>query len=192
MKKVDSLDKTTIISILSDAFKDNHSVNFVARNDIKRAARIQALMDYAFEVCTMFGEAWLTDDKRGCALILYPHKRAIAIKSLWLNLRLVVQVTGLRGIYKTLKREAKINQIRPKENKAYVWFIGVDPRFQHKAIGSELIGELVNRSVQMNLPLYLETSDIQNLSWYLSCGFEIYDQLSIGYTLFFLRRRPVQ
>ena len=190
MIKAEAVDKTTVITILSYSFKDNQSVNYVVRNDKNSFERIKALMDYSFELCSMFGEVWLSDDKKACALILFPHDKRTNAKSIWLNIKLIFQAIGIFGISKTLKREAQIHKIQPKEQMAYLWFIGVEPESQKNGIGSKLLLQLILRFTVLNLPLYLETSTQKNVPWYQSFGFVIYDQLNLGYSLFFLKRLP--
>jgi hypothetical protein len=130
MIKAEAVDKTTVINILSYSLKDNQSVNYVVRNDKNSFERIKALMDYSFELCSMFGEVWLSDDKKACALILFPHDKRTTAKSIWLDIKLIFQAIGIFGITKTLKREAQIHKIQPKEKMAYLWFIGVDLIFR--------------------------------------------------------------
>lgn len=190
MIKAGAVDKTTVINVLSSSFEDNLSVNFIVRQDKKRAQRIRALMDYSYEICSQFGEVWLSDDKNACALILYPHQKRTTLKSICLDIRLIVQAIGLSGINKALKREAKIKNLQPKEKMTYLWFIGVDSEFQHMGIGNKLIKEVITRSNQKYLPVYLETSTLRNIPWYESFGFFTYNQLELGYTLFFLKREP--
>lgn len=190
MIKAETVDKTTVINVLSSSFEDNQSVNFIVRQDEKRQRRIQALMNYSYEICSQFGEVWLSDDKNACALILYPHQKRTTLKSIWLDIRLIVQAIGLSGINKALMREAKIKKLQPRENMAYLWFIGVDPEFQHKGIGNKLMKEIITHSNQKKLPVYLETSTLRNIPWYESHGFHTYNQLELSYTLFFLKREP--
>lgn len=72
----------------------------------------------------------------------------------------------------------------------YLWFIGVDPDQQHRGIGSALLGEIIADASNRNLPVYLETSTRRNLPWYERFDFEVYDQLVLDYTLFFLKYIP--
>jgi hypothetical protein len=190
MIKAEAIDKTTVINVLSSSFEDNQSVNFIVSQDEKRARRIQALMDYSYEICSLFGEVWLSDDKNACVLILYPHQKRTTLKLIWLDIRLIVQAVGLKGINRALKREAKIKNVQPKEEMTYLWFIGVDPEFQHRDIGNKLLKEIITHSNQKKLPVYLETSTLRNIPWYESHGFHTYKQLELGYTLFFLKREP--
>lgn len=188
MIKANIGDKNLVGSLLKKSFKDNLSVNFIVRQDKIKLKRIRALMDYSFEVCFRFGEVWLSDDGKACALILYPHLKKTTFLSIWLDLMLIFKVTGLCGIFKALKRETLIKKIQPKENMAYLWFIGVDPLVQRSGKGSKLLNEIIETATAKSLPLYLETSTLANLVWYERLGFEIYNQLDLGYTLFFLKR----
>lgn len=183
-------DKELVISILVKSFKENQSVNFIVRQDNIKLKRIHALMDYSFEVCHLFGEVWLSDDRKACALILFPHKKRTTLKSVWLDIRLIIQAIGIRGIQKTLNREEQIKKLQPKENMIYLWFIGVDPVYQDKGVGSNLLEEIIATSIYKNLPIYLETSTLKNIPWYEHFGFKIYNELELGYTLFFLKREP--
>lgn len=190
MIKAEAVDKTTVINVLSSSFEDNQSVNFIVSQDEKRIQRIQSLMDYSYEICSLFGEVWLSDDKNACGLILYPHQKRTTLKSIWLDIRLIIQAVGLNGISKALKREAKIKNLQPKEEMTYLWFIGVDPEFQQNGIGNKLMKEIITHSNHKNLPVYLETSTLRNIPWYKTLGFHTYNQLELGYTLFFLKREP--
>lgn len=53
----------------------NQSINYIILQDGRRAARMQALMQYSFDVCYLFGDVFLSDDRKACALVLYPEKR---------------------------------------------------------------------------------------------------------------------
>ncbi|MES2277305.1 MAG: GNAT family N-acetyltransferase [Bacteroidota bacterium] len=188
MIKVKSDDKALIIDILTRSFDENQSVNYIVKQDKKRTKRIRSLMDYSFEMCYQFGEVLLSDDRKACALILYPHLKTITLKSIWLDIKLTIQAIGLRNVIKALKREEKIKAKQSKIDMAYLWFIGVDLSCQHKGIGSKLIQQVIQYANDKNLPIYLETSTLKNIPWYQQFGFQIYDELNLGYTLYFLKR----
>ena len=188
MVKADKEDRNLVVAVLSDSFKNNLSVNFIVQQDEQKDKRIRALMEYSFDMCSLFGNVFLSDDKNSCALILYPHLKKTTLLAIWLDIKLIFKAVGIGGISKALKREAQIKHIQPKEEMLYLWFIGVDPFLQHKGIGSKLMDEVIQLSKTKNLPLLLETSTIENLPWYKRFGFETYDKLELGYTLYFLKR----
>lgn len=181
-------DKHTIVDILSASFQDNQSVNYIAKQDKKRTKRIRNLMAYSFEVCYLFGEVFLTDDKKACALILYPDKKKTTLKSTLLDIQLIFSCIGIENIKKALARETKIKQLQVKGLLCYLWFIGVKPECQNHGIGSDLLNNIIAENEKKKRPVYLETSTTKNLPWYNKFGFKIYNELDLGYKLFFLKR----
>lgn len=191
MTKADYGDKQRVIDILADSFDSNKSVNYIVKQDQKRASRLRALMDYSFEVCFHFGEVYLSDDKNACALILYPDKKRTTLKSILLDVKLIFFCVGIENIKKALDRESKIKKLQPDEAMYYIWFIGVDPKFQNTGIGSRLLSEVIEDGRNKKRALYLETSTMKNLPWYKKFGFKVYNELDISYKLFFLKRDAV-
>ncbi len=186
MIKAGSKEKLLIVNILTCSFDTNRSANFIVKQDSKRIKRLEALMDYSFEMCSRFGEVYLSDDKNGCALILYPDKKS-TIKTLLLDIKLILKTITISNISRALKRENAINAIHPKSKFSYLWFIGVNPKFENQGIGSKLLNEVIKDSASQNRPVYLETSTLQNLSWYKKFGFEIFHEMNFTYKLYFLR-----
>ncbi|MDF3076874.1 MAG: family N-acetyltransferase [Sphingobacteriaceae bacterium] len=188
MIKASYSDKSLVLDILTKSFDTNKSVNYIVKQDKKRVQRVRALMDYSFEVCYLFGEVYLSNNKKACALILYPDKKKATLKSILLDIKLILSCVGLSNVKKALSRESKIKKIQPKEPMYYIWFIGVDPAYQNSGIGTELLNEVIEDSSRKKRPIYLETSTTKNLPWYKKFGFDIYNELDLSYKLFFLKR----
>ena len=188
MIKAEYTDKDLVVDILTKSFEANQSVNYIVKQDEDRIRRIKYLMDYSFEVCYMFGDVFLSPDKKACALVLYPDRKKTTFKSLFLDAKLILFCVGLRNIKKTLARETMIKKIQPEELIYYLWFIGVDPAHQNTGIGTQLLNDLIEDSSLKKKPVYLETSTLGNLPWYKKFGFHIYQELDLSYKLFFLRR----
>jgi len=190
MIKATRRDKSQVITLLKDSFIDNRSVNYIIKQDKHRERRMLALMDYSFEMCFRFGEVWVSEDRNAAALILYPQRKHLSIFSVWLDIKLIFQAIGIAGITRALEREARIKAKQPKEPMTYLWFIGVDPSYQHQGIGGRLLSDIITLSDEMNLPVCLETSTLKNLPWYERFNFYHYDQLEFDYTLYFFKREP--
>ena len=188
MKKANYYDKDLVVNILTKSFETNQSVNYIVKQDKKRIKSVRALMDYSFEVCYMFGEVFLSDNEKACALILYPDQKSATFKSVLLNLKLAFSCIGIKNIKRVLSRESKIKQLYPKAIMSYLWFIGVDPEYQGQGIGNNLLDNIIKESDKKQRPVYLETSTIKNLPWYKKFDFKIYNELDFTYKLFFLRR----
>lgn len=188
MIKAKTNDKKRITELLVSSFSGNPSVNYIISGGKRRPARIAALMEYSFDLCMRFGEVWLSDNLRGCALLLFPQNKKITLSSVGLDLKFILCAVGLSGIGRVLRREWLVSQKQRKEDMAYLWFIGVDPLVQHVGLGSVLLSEVLNRAENLGLPVYLETSVKGNISWYKRFGFDVYDELDLGYRLHFLRK----
>ena len=188
MRQANYEDKSLIIDILTQSFESNQSVNYIVPQDENRISRIRALMDYSFEVCRLFGDVFISKNNKACALILYPDKKKTTLKSMLLDVKLIIQCVGLKNIKKTIAREALIQKIQPKETMTYLWFIGVSLEEQNKGMGSMLLQKIIQQSIQNNRPIYLETSTIKNLPWYTKFGFKVYSEQDLSYRLYFLKR----
>ncbi|WP_276347957.1 GNAT family N-acetyltransferase [Daejeonella sp. JGW-45] len=188
MMKATYSDKALVVDILAQSFDDNQSVNYIVQQDQNRSKRIKALMDYSFEVCYAFGEVFLSDDKKACALVLFPDQKRTSFKSILLDVKLILSSVGISNIQKALSREEKIKNLQPKELMYYLWFIGVDPKYQNTGAGTKLLNEIIEDSSRKKRQIFLETSTLKNLPWYKKFGFDIYNELDLGYKLFFLKR----
>jgi ribosomal protein S18 acetylase RimI-like enzyme len=181
-------DKNTIVDILANSFDDNKSVNYIIKQDKNRQRRIKQLMAYSFDVCNCFGRVVLSEDKKACALIVFPDEKHTTLKSILWDIKLIANCIGVKGVSKAMSREKKIKDLQPKEPIYYLWFIGVKPDAQHRGIGSALLRQIIQDAEQENRPLCLETSTQKNIPWYQKFGFTIYNELDIGYRLFFLKK----
>lgn len=188
MKKAAYGDKSLVKNILSKSFDNNQSVNYIAQQDELREKRIAALMDYSFEICFNYGDVYLSDDNKACALVLYPDRKKTTFKSVLEDIKLMLNCIGLSNIGKAMKREAAIKKIQPNTPMYYLWFIGVDPESQGTGIGSRLMNEVIEDSRAQSRPFFLETSTERNLPWYKKFGFDIYSDLDLTYKLYFLKR----
>lgn len=184
-------DKALVVDILTKAFDDNKSVNFVVKQDCHRIARIRALMSYSFDVCHSFGSIFLSPERHACALVLFPDKQKATLKTIFWDIRLVCMSVGLKKIWKVLKRSALIKKQYPNEPICYLWFGGVDPTFQGQGVAGKWMDDLLSTNVSEGRSLFLETSTIRNLPLYQRNGFEIYRELEIsGHTLYLMKRQP--
>lgn len=188
MKKATYKDKSLVVDILSASFKDNKSVNYILPTTGKKENKLRRLMAYSFNVCYLFGNVFLSDDRRAVALIIYPDKKRITIKSIWLDAKFAFGCIGLFNLGKAIKRESAIKKQHPAGKLAYLWFIGTKPGEQNKGTGSQLLKEVLNNSKSEGRIVCLETSTERNLPWYKKHEFEIYNEMDFGYSLYCLKK----
>lgn len=187
MIRAQHTDKDLIVSILVSSFDDNKSVNYIIRQDSKRVERIKRLMEYSYDVCNLFGDIFLTEDKKGCALIVYPEKKKTTLKSLLLDASLIIKCTGFSNVKKAMKREAAVASVHPDGLIYYLWFIGVNTVDQGKGIGTQLLDFIIKEGHAQNRIICLETSTKRNIPWYQKKGFQIYKELDFGYRLYCMK-----
>jgi hypothetical protein len=184
-------DRKLVSNILASSFNLNKSINYIIPVSKNKHKRIQKFMEYSFDIGYYFGEIYLSDNRKGCAIIVDNKKnvRRFIISTL-LDIKLVFTCVGLS--YSQIKRvlylENAINKIHPATPFYHLFYIGVTPSDQHKGIGTSLLKEIIKKSVIEHKPLYLETSTLSNLSWYKNHGFEIFTKLVLTYDLYFLKR----
>lgn len=187
--------KDLVIDILCKSFNENKSINYIVKQDGHREKRIQALMEYSYEICLMFGEVLISDDKCACALLLYPDKKKTTLKSIILDIRLILKCVGFKNLKKAINRESLIKSHHPKGTLIYLWFIGVKVSEQNKGYGSRLLQDIILKNEHQNRTICLETSTVKNIPWYEQFGFEIYAKEiyakeDFSYPLYFLKKEP--
>jgi len=55
----------------------------------------------------------------------------------------------------------------------YLWLLAVDPPFQGKGLGGDLLGPALHEADRARLPCYLETARERNVSFYMRFGFRV-------------------
>lgn len=188
MVKAQKNDRELIVSILTTAFADNKSVNYIISHRSQKEKRIKALMEYSYDLCELFGDIYISEDKTGCALIMKPDLKKTTIRSIYLDAKFILTCIGLANIKKAINRESKVQQEHPKGLLYYLWFIGVEKTAQNKGIGSHLLKDIIKEAKIQNRLICLETSTLKNIPWYEKFGFTIYHEFDFGYKLFSMKR----
>ncbi|MBX2922517.1 MAG: GNAT family N-acetyltransferase [Chitinophagaceae bacterium] len=188
MNRATLMDKAAVVNLLFKSFENNKSVNYIVRQDFKRNKRIKSLMNYSFEMCYHYGEVFISEDKKGCALVLLPEKKKTNLHTIWLDIKLVIKVIGLAKISMVMKRESIVKKTQPDSLLYYLWFIGAAQEAQGTGIGSTMLKQLIKRANDLERTICLETSTTRNLPWYEKFGFKIYDKIDLGYELFFMKK----
>ena len=187
MLKAEPKDKSIVVDILTKSFNENRSFNSIIKQDKNRVKRIRKVFEYYFDVCSKYGLIYLSDDKKGCAVISLPDQLKVTFKSILMDIRLLF-LLGLKRVKLGVGRASKISKVHPESNFYYLLFIGVDPSFQHLGIGSKLLKELIADSKLLKRPVYLETYLEKNIILYQRFGFTIYKELDLGFPLFCMKR----
>lgn len=181
-------DRELVTGILIRSFVDNKSVNYIIKQDKKSEQRLKYLMEYSFDICNFFGDVFISDDRKACALIVKPERKKATVKAILLDIKMALSVIGLSSIKKAISRESAIKKIHPAVPLYYLWFIGVEPSQQGNGIGSKLLDEIIQKGLSEHRTICLETSTIRNIPWYEKHGFKTYRELDFGYKLYCMKR----
>ncbi|MGV3609650.1 MAG: GNAT family N-acetyltransferase [Fluviicola sp.] len=177
-------ERKIVTEILYKSFLENKSVNFVVKQDHKRELRIKKLMEYSYFQGTQFGRVYVSKDQKACAIVLIPSKKKTTLKSILWDLKLVFGCMGVSNVKKVLKREGEIKRHHPDFPFLHLWYIGVDPPFQGRAKGTEMMARIIHDAKELNLPIYLETSTERNFPFYEKLGFKLISEINnLGYPL---------
>ncbi len=60
----------------------------------------------------------------------------------------------------------------------YLWGLAVDPNHQVKGIGAALMLPVLTQADAQKVPIYLETHDEKNVSYYQKHGFDLIDTVA--------------
>jgi ribosomal protein S18 acetylase RimI-like enzyme len=181
-------DMAEISSILLSSFEDNKSITYLVPEGPGKKHSFHCLIQYSISTCLEFGKVVLSDDRRACALVLFPDRKRFTFSALSQDLKLVWQL-GWSSALRGMKREALVKERHPKTPLYYLWYIGVHPDQQGEGYGTALMQELITDARAMGRQFVLETSTVKNIPWYQNLGFQIYDQLDLGYPLTFLKHQ---
>lgn len=182
-------DKSLVIDILTESFKENKSVLSVVGND---KSKIPELMGYSFEKGMIDGEIWINDRRTVTLIALYPRRAGFSFRGIKLDIKLLFSVIGLSRLFKILKRERTIKAKQPKSDFIHLWYIGVLNTHQNRGEGSKMLREFLEMKKKENIPIYLETSTERNLSFYKKMGFELVEKIreELPYTLYLFAKNP--
>lgn len=180
-------DKAVVVNILTQSFDDNKSFNTVLKQDHKKQHKLRKIFEYQFDLCYKYGRVYLSDDKKACALILFPDIQKKTFADILSEIRLLLTL-GIRVIKKSISRKAKIKEAHPSTNIYYLLFMGVYPDQQGKGLGSKLLKSIIEESEQLDRPICLETYLDKNIALYQKFGFSIYDELDFGFPVYCMKR----
>ncbi len=174
-------------------FNDPMHVYYLPDEDMRRQV-LPVIERILLRYCLTYGEVWTTPGLQGVALWLPPdHTRG----SNWGMLRAILWSVSLRGWWKFLRlyiaddsSEFPLRQIlrQVMQGKGHMdeihqqivpgrhWYLmvlGVDPVYQGRGIGSQLIAPTLERARLAGLPCYLETGTELDVAFYRKNGFKV-------------------
>ncbi len=170
-----------VADMLGRAFDDDPFANFIVKQDNRRSERVRRDMYRVLTKWTHpYGETYVTEGFKGAALWNPPNGRP---HGLWTDLRMLSDTARNSGLRKLLPLMSAFNQLEkqhPQEPHYYLAVIGVDPSFQGRRIGSQLMTPVLERADREGMPAYLESSKDVNIPLYERHGFRVTGEVQMG------------
>lgn len=188
-------DKTTVLNIIEESFKDNNSVNWVVKNDHRKDQRLRALAEYAFDMGYAKQGVYLSEDKEAVAICFKESIKVNPLKRIYFQLKLFFQAISVKNIGEVLRRQKYLKSVKPKSDYMYFWFFAASDKGKGQGGPYSLQKGIYELSEKNQLPIYLETTIRKNKVVYERFGFEIYHTWHLpkqNFDMWFLRRFPEQ
>ncbi len=180
IRKIESGDLSRVADLLGRAFDDDPVMNFLAKPDARRSARIRSMMDMGLRKMTFpYGETYVTEGFEGAALWNPPGGRPHGVVSDLKLLPGMVKVAGLARLPRVIGALSLMEKKHPTEPHYYLLGIGVEPSMQGKGFGSQLIAPMVERCDREGVAAYLESSKERNVPLYERHGFKVVEEMEL-------------
>jgi hypothetical protein len=191
------LNKQEIIGHVSTLLQEIPTSLEIVKDDHKKEQRFRYLAKYMVEKAIEKDALIISENGRGIAILFRTNsKDGNFFKDLIQDLKLAINVTGIRKGLKAMKNQKYVKEQRPKEGDyLYCWFWGIlsDSRGSDD---SKTAYEMKNRfyalSQELQLPIYAETRLRRISIAYQRYGFELFHEWKhpSGDTMYFLRYFP--
>lgn len=176
-KIVTNNNNSALSEVLCQAFVDDPAIRWMIPDEKFRRKVLPGFFKAMLIGAIRNGVVITSPDHRGVSLWRLPgrvYPGFLEMLMMTPNIMRFLHVAGYRA--KELANLARANA--PDFPCSYLQFIGTDPNCQGGGIGSEIILSGLEQVSNFGLPVYLETSNLQNVSWYEKFGFSTFRQYS--------------
>jgi GNAT superfamily N-acetyltransferase len=180
VRKSTAADVPAMAGVLARAFYDDPVFSWVLKADPKRMRMLERGFELFLRRIWMEQEqTYTTADIVGVAAWELPGKWKVG---LGLQLRLapaMIRIFG-RRLPRVLRALMAIEASHPTALHYYLPFIGVEPAWQGRGLGSALLAPVLERCDRERLPAFLEASTPRNRAMYERHGFDVMEEFKLG------------
>jgi ribosomal protein S18 acetylase RimI-like enzyme len=194
VRKATQTEVPQLTAVLVRAFDDDPLLNWAIRHDARRAEAFMRL--FVLVVCRLtlpYDEVYTTADLRAVALWTPPERWRQGWQQQLNQLPDWIAIVGLRRLRRIFGPINGLLTRHPRTPHFYLPFIGVDPAFQHRGLGTAVLQPVLARCDLDGLGVYLENTNVRNLRFYEGLGFrtvEMYSLAADGPTIWRMWREP--
>ena len=183
-------------NVLGRAFIDNPIpvAIFQELPAIDRQKRLTAAFAADLEICAKTGKPLLIKEKDhviAVAVIYHPGSYPMSLINQILLLIKVIWGAGFYGLGRWMTYLSEVEKLHPKQPHYYLEYLGVEPAYQGKGLGSALLKFLTEKADSEQMGCYLENANPRNNPLYHRFGFETINEKNIiGVDNWFMWRSP--
>jgi len=181
VRKAEKRDVDGLTRSLARAFDEDPLINWIVRQDARRADGFDALFRVSLErLCLAHRWVLTTDDRTAGALWYPPGTSKISFVQQLRMLPQMILGASLRGLPRLIRVMDVLDEHHPKTSHFYLQFVGVDPDHRGRGLGTALMKPVLEHCDGEGLGAYLENSNERNLPLYRRLGFEVTEELELG------------
>ena len=144
----------------------------------KRKTKLPWYLKNVLKSAMHYGEVFVTSDITGVLFILPPgHTRLTTREYIRCGFLLTPLVLGSKQYKLSSECEKFVHDTHEHLMKGrphyYLWGLVTDPGTQRKGVGTALMKIITDKADEKNLPIYLETHDRNNVTYYERFGFRL-------------------
>ena len=180
VRKAARTESPRVATALARAFDSDPPMQWVLPDGSRRLSIAERGFDlYLRRLWFAQDECYTTDGVAGAAIWNPPGEWHVPIPR---QLRLLPAMTAIyrRFLPRVLRAIAALESNHPTERHYYLPFVGVDPDWQGRGIGSALLRPVLDRCDAERMPAYLEASTPRNRALYERHGFDVIEEFELG------------
>ncbi len=169
-------DRAVLAKVLKRSFVDDPVLRWIlpAKQDYERIA--ESFFSHILKQTFVSGSCYTTDGQYGVSIWEKPNFSPTLTSQLLSFARLTWLFRG--NISRALNLQSLMESYRPRKPFWHLTYIATDPVHQGRGIGSTLLKPITNISNDDGLPIYLECSNRENLSFYRAHNFRLIDEIT--------------
>ena len=166
---------------LANAFMKDPLQNYTFPDATERSARSPAHFSAALKYGMLFGEVYVAGNGAGASIWLKPGETEItaerAAESGFSDLPAQIGEDAAERFLTVIGFGEEYHKQDVPEPHWYTMVIGVDPAFQGQGLGRALLQPVIDKAKVERVPVYLETAQPSNVSFYKKIGFDLLREL---------------